>query len=115
MHFCVILWGFTAILGRTITLPALPLVWMRMVVVTVALFLFPAFWRGFFTMPPRLMAIYAGIGILVTAHWISFYSAIKFSNASVAATCMALTPVFVAVIDPWLMKRRFDVRELFFG
>jgi drug/metabolite transporter (DMT)-like permease len=115
MHFCVILWGFTAILGRTITLQALPLVWMRMVVVTFALFLFPAFWRGLSTMSPRLMAIYAGIGALVTAHWISFYSAIKFANASVAATCMALTPVFVAVIEPWLMKRRFDVRELFFG
>ena len=46
MHFCVMLWGFTAILGRTITLPALPLVWLRMVVVTVALLLFPGFWKG---------------------------------------------------------------------
>ena len=26
MHFCVLLWGFTAILGKVITLPALPLV-----------------------------------------------------------------------------------------
>src|SRR5262245_34604568 len=115
MHFCVVLWGFTAILGRMITLQALPLVWMRMVVVTLALFLFPGFWRGLIAMSPRLIAIYAGIGLLVTAHWISFYSAIKFANASVAATCMALTPVFVALIDPWLMKRRFDVREVLFG
>ena len=26
IHFCVLLWGFTAILGKLITLPALPLV-----------------------------------------------------------------------------------------
>ncbi|HZY34222.1 MAG TPA: EamA family transporter, partial [Rhodanobacter sp.] len=30
IHFCVLLWGFTAILGKLITLPALPLVWWRM-------------------------------------------------------------------------------------
>ena len=106
MHFCVVLWGFTAILGRTITLQALPLVWMRMLVVTVALFLFPRFWRGLSRMSPGLILIYAGIGALVTAHWITFYSAIKIANASVAATCMALTPVFVALVEPWLLNRR---------
>lgn len=115
MHFCVLLWGFTAILGRTITLDALPLVWLRMVVVTLALFLFPGFWKGLARLSPRLMLIYAGIGALVTAHWITFYSAIKIANASVAATCMALTPIFVALIEPLMVKRRFDVRELFFG
>ncbi len=92
MHFCVLLWGFTAILGRTITLQALPLVWLRMVVVTVVVLLFPGFWKGLSRMSPRLMLIYAGIGALVTAHWITFYSAIKIANASVAATCMGLTP-----------------------
>ena len=33
IHFCVLLWGFTAILGKLITLPALPLVWWRMLLV----------------------------------------------------------------------------------
>lgn len=115
MHFCVLLWGFTAILGRAITLEALPLVWIRMVVVTAALMMFPRFWKGLAQLSPRLIVIYLGIGTLVTAHWITFYSAIKLANASVAATCMALTPVFVALIEPFLVKRRFDIRELFFG
>jgi drug/metabolite transporter (DMT)-like permease len=115
MHFCVVLWGFTAILGKAITLPALPLVWLRMIVVTAALMFIPAFWRGLLRMSPPLIAIYAGIGVFVTAHWVTFYSSIKLANASVAATCMALTPVFVALIEPALMKRRFDVREVFFG
>jgi len=115
IHFCVILWGFTAILGKTITLPALPLVWLRMIVVTAVLMFVPAFWRGLAGMPPRLIATYAGIGILVTAHWVTFYGAIKLANASVAATTMAVTPVFVAFVEPLLLRRRFDVRELFFG
>ena len=115
MHFCVILWGFTAILGRTITLQALPLVWLRMVVVTALLMLWPGFWKGLSRMTPRLAAIYAGIGVIVTAHWVTFYSSIKVANASVAATCMAITPLFVAFIEPVLTKRRFNARELLFG
>lgn len=115
MHFCVLLWGFTAILGRTITLEALPLVWIRMLIVTLVLLFVPGFWRGLFRMPPRLAGIYIAIGALVTAHWLTFYSAIKLANASVAATCMGLVPVFVALVEPAIVKRRFDVRELLFG
>jgi drug/metabolite transporter (DMT)-like permease len=115
MHFCVILWGFTAILGRTITLQALPLVWWRMIVVTAAVMLLPGFWQGLSRMSPRLLGIFAGIGVVVTAHSIAFYASIKMANASVAATCMAVAPVFVAFVEPALTRRRFDVRELFFG
>src|SRR3954469_443206 len=91
IHVCVVLWGFTAILGRLITLQALPLVWWRMLLVTAALALWPPFWTGLRQLPPRLIAIYLGIGALVTLLWVTFYASIKLSNASVAATCMALT------------------------
>ena len=63
----------------------------------------------------RLAAAYLGTGLIVTAHWITFYSAIKLANASVAATCMALAPVFVALIEPKIVGRRFEPRELLFG
>ena len=115
IHFCVILWGFTAILGKAISLPALPLVWWRMTIVTMTLLLVRRFWTGLARLSPRLMATYAGIGVLVAMHWVTFYGSIKLSNASVAATCMALAPVFVAFIEPVLVGRRFDPRELFFG
>ena len=106
IHTCVVLWGFTAILGRLITLPALPLVWWRMLLVTLALAVWPPFWAGLRRLPPRLVAVYAGIGALVTLHWVMFYGSIKLSNASVAATCMALTPAFVSIIEPSLARRR---------
>lgn len=112
IHACVVLWGFTAILGRVITLRALPLVWWRMLLVTLALAMWPPFWAGLRRLPPRLVATYAGIGVLVTLHWITFYGSIKLSNASVAATCMALTPVFVSIIEPSLARRRPRVLEL---
>jgi drug/metabolite transporter (DMT)-like permease len=115
IHFCVLLWGFTAILGKLITLPALPLVWWRMLLVMLALLTMPRVWRGLRAMPARLIWAYAGIGVLVSLHWLTFYAAIKLSNASVGATCIALGPVFLAFIEPWIARRRFDPRELMIG
>ncbi|MFK2899340.1 DMT family transporter [Dyella jejuensis] len=112
IHFCVLLWGFTAILGKLITLPAMALVWWRMVLVAGALLLMPPVWRGLRAMPMKLRLAYAGIGVLVALHWLSFYAAIKLANASVGATCIALGPAFLALIEPWLAGRRFDPREL---
>ena len=115
IHFCVLLWGFTAILGKLITLPALQLVWWRMLLVAVALLLVPRVWRNLRAMRWRLIGAYAGIGVLVSLHWLTFYAAIKLSNASVGATCIALGPVFLAFIEPWLTRRKFDPRELLIG
>ena len=115
IHFCVLLWGFTAILGKLITLPAVQLVWWRMLLVSTALLLVPRVWRGVAALPWRLIAIYTGIGVLVALHWLAFYAAIKLSNASVAATCMATGPLFLAWIEPLIASRKFNRRELWLG
>lgn len=115
IHFCVFLWGFTAILGKAITLPALPLVWWRMVLVTAALMIVPRFWKGLAQISARGVAIYLGIGLVVALHWLTFYGSIKLSNASVAATCMAFTSLFIAFFEPFMIGRAFDAREILFG
>jgi drug/metabolite transporter (DMT)-like permease len=115
IHFCVVLWGFTAIFGKLISLGTLSLVWWRMMLVAGSLALVPRFWRGVLQLPPRLIATYAGIGMVVAMHWLAFYGSIRLANASVAATCLALTPVFLAFIEPFLVGRRFDPREVLFG
>jgi drug/metabolite transporter (DMT)-like permease len=115
IHFCVLLWGFTAILGKLISLPALALVVWRMLLVTAVLALVPRVWRGLSRLPRRTLGIYAGIGVVVALHWLTFYAAIKLANASVAATCIALAPVFLALIEPLLTHKRFEPRELMLG
>ncbi len=115
IHFCVVLWGFTAILGKLITLPAHALVWWRMLAVSASLLLVPRVRRTLCALPRRLILAYAGVGVLVALHWLTFYGAIKLANASVAATCIALGPVFLALIEPWIVGRRFEPRELLLG
>jgi len=115
IHFCVLLWGFTAILGKTIKLDALSLVTWRMALVTGALLLVPRVWRALRAMPLRLAGAYAGIGVLVAIHWLTFYASIKLANASVGATCIALAPVFLSLVEPWVARRPFNPRELLLG
>lgn len=115
IHLCVLLWGFTAILGKLISLDALPLVWWRMAIVVVVLAMVPAVWRGLRQLSARQLSGYSLIGALVALHWLTFYGAVKLANASVAATCIALAPAFTAVIEPWLARRPFRARELVMG
>ena len=115
IHLCVVLWGFTAIIGKLISLPALPLVWWRMLIVVVVLAFLPQVWRGIRAMPPRARWAYAGIGALVALHWLTFYGAIKLSNASVAATCIAFATPMTALIEPLLTRQRFQLRDLVLG
>lgn len=115
LHLCVLLWGFTAILGKLISLPAVALVWWRMALVTACLLVLPRVWRGLRALSPRLLGTYAGIGIVVSLHWLSFYGAIKLANASVAVTCLAVAPVFTALIEPWITRRALVRRELWLG
>ena len=101
IHLCVLLWGFTAILGKLISLAALPLVWWRMALVTAMLALVPRVWRALRTLSARQITALMGVGVVVALHWLTFYASIKLSNASVAATCMALGSVFTALIEPF--------------
>jgi drug/metabolite transporter (DMT)-like permease len=86
-----------------------------MLLVSAALAMVPRFWNGLAKVSARSVVTYLGIGVVVATHWLTFYASIKLSNASVAATCMAFTSLFIAFFEPFLMRRAFDSRELFFG
>jgi drug/metabolite transporter (DMT)-like permease len=115
IHFCVVLWGFTAILGKLISLPALQLVWWRMLLVVLAIALWPPVWRQLRATDSRTLALLSGAGVIVAVHWLTFYGAIKLSNASVAVSCMAIAPIFMAIVEPWIAGRSFDPREFVIG
>ncbi|MCB1560251.1 MAG: DMT family transporter [Xanthomonadales bacterium] len=115
VHFCVLLWGFTAIIGKLISLTATALVSWRMLVVALCLLPLPRVIRALRAMSWRLIAAYVGIGVLVALHWLTFYGAIKLANASVGATCIALAPAFLALVEPLINRRRIDRMELLLG
>lgn len=115
IHICVVLWGFTAVIGRLITLPAQSIAFWRMCAVAIILALTPMMWKALLKLSWRYILLYLGIGSVVALHWLTFYGAVKLANASVAATCIATVPIFLCVVEPVLTSARFQWRQLLFG
>jgi drug/metabolite transporter (DMT)-like permease len=115
MHFSVLLFGFTAILGRLITLPTTPLVWWRVLMVTGILFVLPATWRGIHKLTTRMLLTYVTIGMVLCLHWLCFYGSVKLANSSVAATTLALASMLVAFIEPLLLRQKVKPAEIILG
>lgn len=115
IHVCVMLWAFTAILGRLITLPATQLVAWRLILVVAGMALLPRVWRAIRSIGPRQALVFVGIGAVVALHWLAFYGSIKASNASVATICLAIAPVTIALLDPWLHGGRLRPWDLALG
>lgn len=114
LHFCVFVWGFTAILGKMISLQALPLVWWRVLLCCITLWLVlpKAQMRA---IPKKIFWRMFGIGVLVGIHWLCFYGAIKIANASIAVASMATTSFFSALTKPWLLGQKVKWYELALG
>ena len=112
---CVLLWGFTAILGKLITLPTGALVVWRMGLVAALLALWPRVWRGIDAISRVQILRYAAIGVVIALHWLAFYGSIRLANASVAVGCVALGSVFAAIIEPPITGRPHERAELLLG
>lgn len=115
MHIAVLLWGFTGVLGRAISLEAPALVWFRMLL-TATFMAFILTWRKqWVPIERRDMRQLALVGILMGLHWVAFYGSIKFANISIALVCLSTASIFTPLCDPIINRGRYDIKELLLG
>jgi drug/metabolite transporter (DMT)-like permease len=112
LHFSIILFGFTAILGAIISLSALPLVWWRILLTIISLGFFAKLTTVFKQVSKKNILFICGTGGIVGLHWLTFYGSIKASNASVGVLALAATPLFTAFLEPLVQKRKINVIEI---
>ncbi len=115
LHLAVFLFGFTAILGDLISIPAASLVWWRVFFTSISLLFFIGFGKSLIKINPRDLIFLFGIGMIVAVHWVAFYASIKYSNASIALITMSLTSFFTAIIEPLILKKKLNKLQLLFG
>ncbi len=113
LHLTVLLWGFTAILGKSFSIGAVPLVWYRVVLVVAVMAGVLAF-RGISFRQPRVWRLYA-VGALVGLHWLMFYGCIREAGVAIAVLCLATLTLFTAIFEPLIFRRPFRVYELLLG
>jgi len=115
LHVIVFILGFTAILGKLISISAFELVWYRMLIATVFLFGMLKFKKTQIKVSFSDMLVYLSVGLIVAAHWFTFFHAIKLSNVSVTLACLSTTTLFTGIVEPFVLKRRFYWLEAVLG
>jgi len=115
LHFTVFIWGFTGILGALISVNAVQMVWYRVLIASVTLFVYfkvsglplkvttKEFLQFFFT------------GSIVALHWILFFQAIKVSTVSVTLVCLSSFTLFTAILEPIIKKTAIQIGDIFIG
>ncbi|MDX1906653.1 MAG: EamA family transporter [Bacteroidia bacterium] len=115
MHTAVILYGFTAILGKLISISGTTLVWYRLLIAMISFCFFPGILGQIRAIPVAVRWRLAGIGLLMALHWATFYEAIKYSNVSITLSCLASTSFFTSLIEPIFFGRRIQWYEVLLG
>lgn len=115
LHFTVFIWGFTSILGELISISTVPLVWYRVLIAGVSLFLYFKFNKTSYRVSKKMMLQLFLTGGLVALHWILFFAAIKLSTVSVALVCLSSMTLFTAILEPVINRERISKLEIIAG
>jgi drug/metabolite transporter (DMT)-like permease len=108
----VLIFGFTGILGKLITIDSIPLVFWRTTLGGLVILVWLVLRGRLAKMNGRDLLKIAGVGLVVGMHWILFFESIKVSTVSVALVMFATTPMFVGFIEPIIFRRKLDWKEL---
>lgn len=115
MHIAVFLAGFTAILGKLITLNEGLLVWFRLLITVGTLGIMLYYQKRIKAIPWGDMLKIFGVGVIVALHWVTFYGSVKYGNVSVALVCFSATGFFTAFFEPMILRRKLSVIEIGLG
>ena len=114
LHIVVILWGFTAILGKLIDLDSPVLVFYRVgasaLILVIMIRLLKIKTADNRSSQFKMIAN----GILLGTHWTLFFLAVKIANVSVCMIGMATTSLWTAILEPLIIKNR-SFRRYEFG
>ena len=115
LNAAVFLWGFTGVLGELITLNETWLVWYRLLITVISLWLLYGIQKKIQKLPSRSILYIGLIGTIQALHWVCFYGSIKYSNVTISLTCLSTSALLSSLLEPLILKKRFDPFEILLG
>lgn len=112
----VLLISTSGVLGRYIALPTEIIIWFRSFLAVIFLFIFLKIKKTPLKVkhPKEYVPFLIG-GILMGVHWITYFYALKLSNVALGMLSLYTFPVFIAILEPLILKVKFQAIHLFFG
>ena len=115
LHLAVFLAGFTGILGRLITLNEGMIVWYRLFLTAVTMWILFSLMKMLQKIPLIDIVKIGAVGFIAAMHWVTFYGSIKYANVSVALVCFSAIGFFTALFEPLILKKKMNWTELLLG
>ncbi len=115
LHLIVFIWGFTAVLGALISIPADEIVWYRMLMASIFLGFYIGFSKKSFRITWTSLLQLTFVGLLIALHWIFFFHAIHVSNVSITLSVFSLGAFLASLLEPLFYGRKVLWYEVFFG
>ena len=115
LHFIVLIWGFSPILGRFITCSTMQLVWFRILFTLLLITGYIVITKTKLKVSPKNLLKLAIIGVIIAIHWLCFYGAIKVSNVSVTMAAFSTGTLFTAITEPFILRRKILWYEILIG
>lgn len=115
LHFIVFLWGFTAVLGKLISIPSVEMVFYRTLLAAIGMaVLMILLQKSFSVSSTDLLSIFL-TSIFVAIHWITFFVSGKISNPSTSLVGFATCSFWAAFIEPIAKRKNIQLVEIGLG
>lgn len=115
LHFLVLIWGFTAILGLLISVSAVALVVYRTLLAAIGLGVLLYTQKKMGAVSPSDRFKLLATGIVIALHWTLFFGAARVANASVCLAGMATGSLWTSLLEPLFTRRRLKLIEVILG
>ena len=116
LHFLIFLWGFTSIFGALIDLNPLLIVWFRLSIAAILIFIFLFFfYKDALKFGNSSFLKFLFGGLLISVHWYLFFYSIKISSISLTLSILSTASLMASFLEPLFYKRPFKIHELLFG
>jgi drug/metabolite transporter (DMT)-like permease len=115
LHFIVFLWGSTAVIGKLISIPAVEMIFYRMLLASLGMIALMLIKKESFLIPAKDIVKLLLVGILVSTHWIAFFGSGQVSTASVSLVGFATASLWTAIIEPLSNRKKIQPLEIGLG
>ncbi|GEM65255.1 permease [Sphingobacterium faecium NBRC 15299] len=115
LHLTILIWGFTGILGNLISISAIHLVWYRVLIAAISLFIYLVVSKQQILVSRKDFISFIMVGGVVGLHWVLFFYAIKVSTVSVALVTLSSLTLYTSILEPLINRKKIAMMDMIVG
>jgi len=113
VHAAVLIFSFTALFSKLVSLPALEITFYRSVFACLAIAIYMAYRKQSYILNSKRDYMMAGLlGSLMAAHWVTYFHAMQVSTVAVGVIALYTFPVITVFLEPLFHGEKPHVADI---